>query len=294
MKTKLALSLLIILFLAVGNSKTSAADEMVDRAAVVKSIESYVLAFNRRDAQSVSDHWSGTGEMIEPDGNRLTGREAIRDSFEKLFEGLSNEQKLSVTVDRISFVTSDVAIEEGVAYVVGGLETSYVATHKFEDGKWRIHTVREAKLPDRPSHYGHLKELEWMIGTWVDQSQESTLESSCNWSKNRNFIMKNFKVSVPGMEPLEGTQIIGYDASTGTIVSWIFDSDGGHGKGSWSRSGNTWEVRSSQVLSDGRIAESTNYYTLVDGDQFSWNSTKRRIDGENVPDTESVTVVRTQ
>lgn len=224
-----------------GWSSSTCTAQSSDEAAVIESIKSYVAAFNRRDADAVSEHWSVTGELIEPNGNLLNDREAIRDSFVKLFEGLSDEQILTVTVDRISFVTPDVAIEEGLAHVIGGRETSYVATHKLEDGKWRIHSVRETETPPRPSHYDRLKELEWMIGDWIDESDEATVESSCRWSKNKNFINKNFKVSIPGMEPLEGTQIIGFDASEGTVRSWIFDSDGGIGDGVWTRKGDSWK-----------------------------------------------------
>jgi len=294
MKTKPCLHLVIVFLMATAWSSSIRADQTQEEAAVIQTIKSYVAAFNRRDAAAVSEYWSVTGEMIEPNGNLLTGREAIRESFARLFDDLTDDQLLSVTVDRISFVTSDVAVEEGIAHVIGGRESNYVATHKLEDGKWRIHSVRETETPPRPSHYDRLKELEWMIGNWVDESEESTIESSCNWSKNNNFITKNFKVSVPGMEPLEGTQIIGFDPSTGNFCSWVFDSDGGFGKGIWSRKGNSWEVRSSQVLVDGRTATSTNIYNLIDNDQFRWKSIGRQVDGEYMPNTEPVTVVRVQ
>ncbi len=288
------LHFVIVILTVTGWSSSIRADQKDDEAAVIESVKSYVAAFNRRDADAVSEHWSVTGEQIEPDGTVLAGRKAIRESFTQVFEGLSDDQLLTVSIDRISFVTADVALDEGIAHVIGGWQSSYVATHKFEDGKWRIHSIRETELPSPPSHYDRLKELEWMIGNWVDESDDSIVESSCHWSKNKNFISKHFKVSVPGMEPLEGTQIIGFDASTGNVCSWIFDSDGGFGKGIWSRKGNTWEVRSSQVLADGRTASATNIYRLIDDNQFSWKSIGRNVDGQFLPNTESVRVVRIQ
>ena len=131
-----------------------------------------------------------------------------------------------------------------------------------------------------------------MIGQWLDESEESTAETSSHWSKNQNFIRSNFKVSVPGMDPLEGTQVIGFDASTGMIRSWVFDSDGGTATGVWTRKGDSWEVRSSHVLADGRAASSTNIYKMIDDDQFSWKSIGRQVDGEYLPNTEPVTAYR--
>ena len=292
MKMNTCLSLLLVFALATILVGRTHADEAQDKAAVVEMVTSYVDAFNGRDAQAVSEHWSETGELVDPDGNRLSGRATIRESFETLFKDLSSEQLLSVMVDRVSFVTSDVAIVEGTARDVDGQDSSIVVTVKSEDGKWRVHSVREFEIPPRASHYDQLKELEWLIGQWIDESDESTAETSSHWSKNQNFITSNFKVSVPGMEPLEGTQVIGYDASTGNIRSWVFDSDGGTATGVWTRKGDSWEVRSSQVLADGRAASSINIYKLIDDDQFSWRSIGRQVDGEYLPNTEPVTVHR--
>lgn len=49
------------------------------------------------------------------------------------------------------------------------------------------------------------------------------------------FCSCSFKVSVPSMDDLEGTQVIGWDPAAGTIRSWMFDSDGGFGEGTWSK-----------------------------------------------------------
>ena len=292
MKINTYLNLMLVFALASILVGRTNADEAQDKAAVVEMVESYVNSFNGRDAQAVSEHWSETGELVDPDGNRLTGRAAIRESFETLFKDLSSEQLFNVTVERVSFVTPDVAIVEGIARDVDGQDSSIAVTVKSENGQWSVHSVRQVEIPPRSSHYDQLKELEWMIGQWLDQSEGSTAETTYNWSKNKNFIRSNFKVSVPGMDPLEGTQVIGFDASTSNIRSWVFDSDGGTATGVWTRKGDTWEVRSSQVLADGRIASAINIYKLIDDDQFAWRSIGRQVDGEYLPNTEPVTVYR--
>ena len=120
MKINTYLSLLLVFALASILVGRTNADEAQDKAAVVEMVTSYVDAFNGRDAQAVSEHWSETGEFVDPDGNRLTGRATIRESFETLFKDLSSEQLLNVTVERVSFVTPDVAIVEGTARDVDG------------------------------------------------------------------------------------------------------------------------------------------------------------------------------
>ncbi len=86
MKMNTYLSLMLVIAMASILVGRTNADEAQDKAAVVEMVESYVAAFNGRDAQAVSEHWSETGELVDRDGNRLSGRAAIRESFETLFK----------------------------------------------------------------------------------------------------------------------------------------------------------------------------------------------------------------
>ena len=94
------------------------------------------------------------------------------------------------------------------------------------------------------------------------------------------------------MDDLEGTQIVGWDPAAGTIRSWMFDSDGGFGEGVWSKKGNSWIVKFSQVLPDGRKASATNIYTIVDDNTFTWKSVGREVDGEFLPNVDEFKMVR--
>ena len=109
-----------------------------------------------------------------------------------------------------------------------------------------------------------MQDLAWLVGEWIDDSPDATVAATVTWTKNKSFLSYAFKASAPGMDDLEGTQVIGWDPAAGTIRSWMFDSDGGFGEGTWSKKGNTWIVKFSQVLPDGRKASATNIYTLVD------------------------------
>jgi uncharacterized protein (TIGR02246 family) len=273
--------------------------EADDVQQIEAEVAAYVEAFNAKDAAALSKHWSETGAYVRPaDGVRVVGRKAIEKEFQSAFAERPNAV-LAVKVDTIRFVTSDVAIEEGVAVVTSPdaepSRTGYAAVHVKRDGQWQVDSIREADLAVAEETAGNrLSELAWLVGDWVDQSETATVETSVTWTKNKTFLSYAFKVATGGSDELEGTQVLGWDPVKKTIRSWMFDSDGGFGEGAWTRNDDRWEVKLRQILADGRTASSTNVYTRVDDDTFTWQSINREIDGESLPDVEPVTVVRKQ
>jgi uncharacterized protein (TIGR02246 family) len=273
--------------------------EADDVQQIETEVAAYVEAFNAKDAAALSKHWSETGAYVRPaDGVRVVGRKAIEKEFQSAFAERPNAV-LAVKVDTIRFVTSDVAIEEGVAVVTSPdaepSRTGYAAVHVKRDGQWQVDSIREADLAVAEETAGNrLSELAWLVGDWVDQSETATVETSVTWTKNKTFLSYAFKVATGGSDELEGTQVLGWDPVKKTIRSWMFDSDGGFGEGAWTRNDDRWEVKLRQILADGRTASSTNVYTRVDDDTFTWQSINREIDGESLPDVEPVTVVRKQ
>jgi hypothetical protein len=87
-------------------------------------------------------------------------------------------------------------------------------------------------------------------------------------------------------EPKLVTLRIGWDPANETIRSWVFDSLGGFGEGSWRRDGNRWTVESTGVLPDGRTGSSTDVWEFVDENSYVWRSTDREIDGQPMADAE--------
>jgi hypothetical protein len=137
-----------------------------------------------------------------------------------------------------------------------------------------------------------LQDLEWLVGQWIDRGPGATIETAVTWTRNKTFLSYTFKASVPGLDDLEGTQVIGWDPAARTIRSWMFDSDGGFGEGTWSQKGNRWIVKFSQVLPDGRKGSATNIYTRVDANTFTWKSIGRKVDGQFLPNIDEVKIVR--
>jgi uncharacterized protein (TIGR02246 family) len=266
-----------------------------DLAAIRSSIESYVSAFNRGDARAVAQHWSEQGEWVGPNGERLRGVANIEQEMRTLFAG-QRGLRIAVLEPRIRLLTPEVALEEGLVRVSrpGDVpdESAYIAIHVKRAGQWQLESVRETETARPPAGGEALQALEWLVGDWVDQSQESTVETSVGWSKNRTFLVYAFKVSSPGTEPLEGTQVIGWDPVAKVIRSWIFDSDGGFGEGVWKHDGTHWLVKTTMLHPDASKASATNVYTPMDANSFQWKSIGRQVNGMFLANIEPVKVVR--
>lgn len=267
-------------------------DELAIRAAVA----SYVAAFNQGDATAVANHWSDGGTWISPSGERFRGRSAIEAEMKAYFAETQGQQRIEVLNPSIRLLASNVAVEEGVARVTRSGEppsdTSYIALHVKSEGTWKLDTVRETTLEPAPSDHEHLQELEWMVGTWVDSDEEGSIETTCDWTKNGHFLTRSFTVRIQDRIEMEGTQVIGWDPDRQQIRSWLFDSEGGFGEGFWTRDGDRWIVKSSQVLKGGEKASSINVMTYVDDNTLIWQSTGRELDGHLLPNVDPVTVTR--
>jgi uncharacterized protein (TIGR02246 family) len=263
--------------------------------AIRASIKSYVAAYNRGDYKSVADHWSDQGEWTSPDGEKFTGKDAITEALKAQFEE-NQGTRIEVTDPTIRLVTADVAIEEGTVVVFSPGEapnkSTYLAVHVKKDGKWKLDSVRETEISEAPARSPELEELSWLVGDWVDAESNGDSVSKVSWTKNKAFLNYSFAVSFPGMDDLEGNQVIGWDPAAETIRSWMFDSDGGFGEGVWTRKGESWVVKFSQVLADGRTATATNVYTRIDDNSYKWKSIGRTIDGELQPNVDEVKIVR--
>ena len=144
------------------------------------------------------------------------------------------------------------------------------------------------------SHHEQLKELEWTIGSWVDEDKEDNarIATECQWTKNQNFITRAFSVSIGDRIRTSGMQIIGWDPATKQIRSWVFDSDGGFGEGVWRHKGNRWYINQTGVLPDGGHSSAVNILTKINDNAYTWQSTNREVDGVMEPDIDEIKVVR--
>jgi uncharacterized protein (TIGR02246 family) len=280
--------------------KTPAAEvaALVDDEATIRAnAEKYVESYNRRDTQTMSSMWSPEAVYMDPRTDEgVVGRAAIKELFDDILAG-QEDAKLVVTIDSIEFVSPNVAIEKGTAVISYSAhepeETVYTAVHVKRDGQWLLDRVSETEVPTpTPSNYEHLKSLEWMIGSWIDEDETATVQTDCEWTKNKNFMTRSFAVVTRDGVEMSGMQVVGWDGAAKQIRSWVFDSSGGFGDGVWTAEGENWTIQDTGTLADGRKTSATNLLKKIDVDSYTWQSINRDADGELLPNVPEVKIVR--
>lgn len=267
-----------------------------DDVAIRKLTENYCAAFDRHDAKALAELWSPNAEYVSPiSGHAIHGRAAIEKDFAAMFQAESSA-RLTVKIESIRFVTPDVAIQDGSASVVQPGEapsesTVTVALVK-KDGHWLIDSDHENVLPASPTASEHLKDLDWMVGTWSDNDPDATVKTVCQWTAGRAFLTRTFSIAIKDQVELQGTQVIGWDPAKKELRSWAFDSDGGFAEGTWKRDGARWVIHSVNTQPDGRKGVSTNIMRMIDNDHFGWSSIGREVGGQFLPNIDEVEVVR--
>ena len=278
---------------AIAADPVSQADE---EAAIRKAVEAYVLAFNKGDAKAVAAMWSPEAVCINPlSDEQVVGREAIEKQMLETFAETKGI-KLEATTNSIQFISPGVAVEHGTAKLTVADQTlensEYTAVYVKRDRQWLLDRMTEEEIVVPPSQYERLKGLEWMVGRWVDQDDKASVVSECKWARNNNFLVRNFEVQVRDRIDMSGMQIIGWDPVAKQIRSWVFDSDGGFGQGTWTKKENRWYVQQSGVLHDGRKSSAVNIFTFLDENTFTLQSIHRTVDGELLPNVDEVKITK--
>ena len=268
-----------------------------DKKAVKDAIVGYVNAVNSRDAGAAASFWSDTGVWIGPDGKEIKGSQAIQQHMTEMFAA-GQMPSIELMDVQVRFIAPNVATEEGHVVVTSPntapQKASYISIHVKTDKGWKLDSVRETVIADSTGNYLYLRELEWMIGTWRDQSDEVTVETNCEWTANRNFMLRTFQVKRGEDVEMEGTQVVGWDADRQQIRSWVFDSDGGFGTGFWTKDGTSWVIDARFQAADGAQGSSVNRFTQLDENRFSYDSVNRVLGGESQDDVEGLVISRVQ
>ena len=280
----------------IGATLCAAESPSADEKAIRANAQLYVKAFNARDAKALAALWAPKAVYVNRDtGKRFEGREAIESALKTMFRK-QGPAKLSVDVQSIRFVTPSVAVEDGLATVVGEddepEQSNYTAVNVKHDGKWLIDSVHETVVPPPAGAAEHLKALEWLVGEWRDDDEESNIPSTYRWSVNRAFLIHAFSVQIADKIEMRGMQVIAWDPAEKRIRSWAFDSEGGFSEGTWEQDGDRFVIRNKSTLPDGKRGTAINTLRKIDDNHLAWSSTARHVDGEMLPNIEEVEVVR--
>jgi uncharacterized protein (TIGR02246 family) len=259
-----------------------------DEAGIRKATAEFIQAVEKGDARAVAAFWTENGEYIEEDGTTIRGRDAIEAAYAKAFANKKNP-KVEITVESIRFPSKDTAIEEGYARSYRGnpghpTTSRYSVLHVREDGRWLMAVLRE--WPDEGLS---LRELEWLIGTWEAKIGDTQVRTTYEWDAKKNSIRCH--ITIKGKDRnLSALQILLKDPRNGQLRSWLFDDDGGFGDATWTHDGKRWVIAATGVQADGGELTATNILTPVDKDTFTWQSTERTLDGEELPNIPPVKV----
>jgi uncharacterized protein (TIGR02246 family) len=260
-----------------------------DRAAIQAQTQRFLQAFESGDAERVASCWTADGELLGADGDVYRGRAALAQAYRELF-GTKEKRQAEIQRESLRFPSQDTAIEEGYFKVRTGkaepTASRYSILHVREGGKWLMAVVREW-----PAEAVSLRDLDWLIGTWIARRDDAEVHTTYEWLWNQSFIRMRFTIRQKD-RTLRGFQMIGTDPESQKLRSWTFESEGGFGEATWSRDGKKWVLDSAGRLTDGSTMAATNILTPLDQDSFTWQAVKRSIDGEEVDDLPPVKVTR--
>jgi uncharacterized protein (TIGR02246 family) len=269
---------------------TKGPDHKADEQAIRKLSAAFARALAKGDAKALAGFWTAEGEYIGDDGTIFRGRAAIEKAYADFFE---QNPKLRVegSIESVRFVSRDSAVEEGYLRVYKGKEiqpasSRYSALFVRENGRWLL-----ALLRDWPNEGTDLRDLDWLIGTWVAKTNGREVRTTYSWDESKKFIQARFTIK-GATGTTSGTQRIGRDPRTGQLRSWLFEDDGGYGEATWSWDGKRWLLEATGVQADGSEVTATNILTPRGRDAFTWQSVNRMEDGEELPNIAPIKVTR--
>jgi uncharacterized protein (TIGR02246 family) len=265
--------------------------------AVRETLAAYVAAYNQKDAAKLVELFTPEGTLIDPDNVATRGKDAIAEEFSDAFSDRST-YTLGAKVERVRLITADVAQAEGESRLESPKEATianqFVVLLARQNQAWKIVEIREYPAPaESVTPYERLKELEWMVGDWVDESEDVQVSSTVRWGQGKAYLVRDYSVHFKGEPATSGLMIIAWDAQTEQIQSWIFNADGGRGEGTWTRATeNQWVVKAHGSTGDGQPTSATQIITLVNKDAIRTSTTDRIVGGEIARDIDDVIMVR--
>jgi uncharacterized protein (TIGR02246 family) len=265
--------------------------------AVRQTADSLVTAYNRRDAGMFAAAFTVDGEYVEEKGTVFHGRKAIEEEFTRFFTA-NPATSIAVEIGSTRPIAPAIIAADGTTRFTRAKGEPAVAgrCHMIctkDAGKWLIASLHEIEAADEnSSHYEQVRQLDFLVGDWINEGSDSHVHFTCRWEDGQNFLVRDFAVHLAGQKTMTGTQRIGYDPLTGHLKAWTFDSAGGYADGYFHREGGNWNLQTTGVTADGRMASGSQIFTHVDGHRMLWQAVDYVIGGERIADIPRVTIVR--
>jgi len=267
-----------------------------DLDAVKAAADKYTSAFNAKDAAALAGLFTNDAEFVDGSNTVVHGKKAIEEAFAQYFKDHA-QGKLTVDMDLVRRIGPTALVEEGTYQFEGdngkpsGDRSHYVMLHVKQNDGWKIASIRcERATTTSPAE--QLRQLDWLVGSWVDEGSDEVIKSTWKWSEDGNFILGDFSVEARGRLVIKGTQRIGWDGSRKQIRSWVFDAAGGFVEGYWNKTASgQWVVKTRGVNSEGERTSQTTVYEPRGKDSFLLTLRDRMEGNQSDPDV-TVTIVR--
>ncbi len=268
-----------------------------DEEAVVQIGADLAKAYNDRSGKAFAAIFTADGEFVDEKGAIFHGRQAIEDEFAAFFKA---HPETSIEVELVSTrgIAPSIIAADGITRLMRSKAEPPIAGRcglvcTKDGGKWMLASLRESPAAEEhTANHEHVRQLEFLVGEWVNEGPQSRVHFACRWDEGLNFLLRDFAVHVAGQKTMTGTQRIGFDPLTGHLKAWIFDSAGGYADGFFHREGASWVLQTSGVTADGHMAAGTQVFTPLDKHRLSWQPVNYVIGGEQVADIPKVTIVR--
>lgn len=259
-------------------------------------LTSYMDAFNKQDIKTLTTLWAEDGEHVDREtGEHVQGRDLIVKDLEEVFK-TRPRTRLTGEASSVRLISPDVALVEGTATLTTPEEEPSPSGFSIllvkKEGKWVLSRIEETALPVPATPYDALKELEWLVGEWKDEAEDVQVTFSVRWAGSQSFLIRSYSVQHKDEVLHNGTQVIGWDPRGQQFRSWTFNSDGSFSTESWSKNEGDWLIKSAQTLADGEAASGTYVLSPVDENSFTLRLIGHEVEGELMPATEPVTIVR--
>lgn len=296
MRCSISIMVLLALTLVVDaqeTKQTKPTKRSPEQQAIQKNAEAFVEAFNKADAKAVAALYTANGQMSVDGETIAEGRAAVEKAYADFFKD-NPKTTISVTIDSIKVMGPNLVIEKGFSQLTSSDEPvldAYTLVHVKQDGTWLTATADVRQRPAAPADdWKH--ELGFLSGKWIAEEKDWRVQTSFEWVAGGNFLKRTFEVTNGDKVESSGVQVIGWGPMEGAVTSWIFGSDGGHGRGWWTRDGEQWVIQSEGTTAGGEILRATNVMTLLGNNEFRWQSTKRSLNDVALDDTQSIRVRR--
>jgi uncharacterized protein (TIGR02246 family) len=296
MKTRLlhriCLPVLALISSAICSTSPAATDESLpdaDLELLGKAAETFVEAFNRKDAAAIAALFLPQGEIVSSSGETYRGREAIQEHYAEVFAD-ENAPLISLEAHSVRPVGPGIAVEDGVVHFTTAEDepvttVAYSATHsKQPDGSWLVATNRDKPGVTPPAE--RLKPLHWLIGEWTLENEDGLrIDLVINPDDRGNFLLGESLLTDADGDSQSTHLRIGWNPATASLHWWTFDSKGGFTSGPWAKNGDAWTIATSGFTADAEANSTTQTLTRLREDSMLWEARDRLLADETLPDT---------